>query len=127
MSVVSKIVHIKEVPAGTSIGYYKRAVTDRKSIIGTLHIGYADGVPKNYTNGEVIVHGKRAKIIGSICMDQIMIDITDIPNIKFYDEAVILGQSFDEEISAYEIAKRSNTIPYEILVRFGQRLPKIYI
>lgn len=127
MSVKANIVYIKQVPSGTSISYGKKFTTDRESIIGTLPLGYADGLPR-ILNGEgrVIVNGEYAPIVGSICMDQCMIDITDIPGVKEYDEVVLLGKQGDKEISADEIGEKCGTINYEITCRFGQRLPKVY-
>lgn len=127
MSVKANIVYIKKVPPGAGISYGKRFVTERDSIIGTLPLGYADGLPRVLTGkGRVLVNGQYAPIVGSICMDQCMIDLTDIPGVKEYDEVVIMGKQGDKEITAEEIGQQSGTINYEVTCRFGQRLPKVY-
>ncbi len=127
MSVKSDIVYIKTLPAGSGISYGKTFVTERDSIIGTLPLGYADGLPRTLSGkGRVIVNGEYAPIVGRICMDQCMIDLTDIPNVKEYDEVVIMGSQGDKTITADEIAEKTGTINYEVTCRFGQRLPKVY-
>jgi alanine racemase len=130
MSVKANIVYIKKVPAGESISYGRRFTTSRESLIATLPLGYADGLPRNLTNrgGRVIIGGVLADIIGTVCMDQFMVDVTDIPNVREYDEAIVLGSAGDLSITATEIADKCGTIPYEILCRFGQqRLTRSYI
>lgn len=127
MSVKADIVYIKELPAGSGVSYGKKFVTDRDSIIGTLPLGYADGLPRILSGkGRVIVNGKYAPIVGSICMDQCMIDLTDVPGVKEYDEVVLMGKQGDKEITVDEIAEKTGTINYEVTCRFGQRLPKVY-
>ena len=128
MSVKASIVHLKEVPAGTSISYGRKFTTERKSKIATLALGYADGYPRPYSPvGKVIINGQFAPIAGNICMDQCMIDVTDIPDVKVGDEAIIMGSDGVNTILADDIAKATNTINYEIICAFGQRLPKVYI
>lgn len=128
MSVKANIVHVKEVPAGFSCGYGQKFITERPSVIGTIELGYADGFPRPYSpKAKVIVNGHFAPIAGSICMDQCMIDLTDVPNVKIGDEVIIMGSDGKNTISADDIAKATGTINYEILCAFGQRLPKVYI
>ena len=128
MSVKAYIIHIKTVPAGTSISYGRRFIADRESKIATISIGYADGYSRTLTGkAEVLVHGHRVPVVGSICMDQCMIDVTDVSGAAAGDEVVIMGRSGDDEISAEEIAGKIGTINYEILCDFGMRLHKIYI
>lgn len=126
MSIVSKIVHIKKVKTGTPISYGRTFITKRDSILGVCHIGYADGLNKNYKNGEVIVRNKKAPIVGAICMDQIIIDLTDVKGASLLDDVIILGKSKEHQISAYDIAQKTKTIPYEVVCGFGRRLDKIY-
>lgn len=128
MSVKASIVHLKEVPKGTSISYGRKFTTKRKSKIATLALGYADGYPRPYSSvGKVIINGQFAPIAGNICMDQCMIDVTDIPDVKIGDEAIIMGSDGVNTILADDIANATNTINYEIICAFGQRLPKVYI
>lgn len=127
MSVKSKIVFLKKLPEGSGISYDRTFVTSRNSLIGTLPLGYADGLPRLLSGkGRVIVRGQYAPIVGRICMDQCMIDVSDIVGVKDHDEVTILGSDGDIKITAEEIAEKAGTINYEILCRFGQRLPKIY-
>ena len=128
MSVKANLIQIKKVQAGFSCGYGRHFVAERDSVIGTVGLGYADGLPRPYSEqGKVIINGKYAPIAGKICMDQFMIDLTDVPNVQLGDEVVIMGQSGDLSITAENIADATNTINYEILCAFGQRLPKVYI
>lgn len=128
MSVKASIVHLKDVPEGTSISYGRKFTTTRKSKIATLTLGYADGYPRPYsTVGKVIINGHFAPIAGNICMDQCMVDVTDIPDVKLGDEAIIMGSDGTNTILADDIAEATGTINYEIICAFGQRLPKVYI
>lgn len=128
MSVKASIVHLKEVPPGTSISYGRKFTTDRTSKIATLALGYADGYPRPYSPvGKVIVNGHYAPIAGNICMDQCMIDVTDVPEVKVGDEVIIMGSDGTHTILADDIAESTGTINYEIICAFGQRLPKVYI
>ena len=127
MSVKARIAHIKRVPAGASISYGRRYTAEEERVIATLPIGYADGYPRLYSSqAKVIVRGSFAPVRGSICMDQCMIDVTDIPGVKEADEAIILGSDGKLEITAAEIAQSIGTIAYEIVCGFGRRLEKIY-
>lgn len=128
MAVKANIVYIKEVPEGYSCSYGCRFTAERKSVIGTLSIGYADGLPRAYSPyGKVIVNGQTAPIAGNICMDQCMIDLTDIKDVKVGDEVIIMGSDGSNTISADDIADAIGTINYEVLCGFGQRLPKVYV
>ena len=128
MSVRANIVYLKRVPAGFSVSYGKHFTTTRESIIATVPLGYGDGMPRVLSNrGRVIVGGQFAPICGTICMDQFMVDVTDIPGVKEYDEITIMGAQDGLEIPAEEIAGLADTINYEITCRFSQRLPRIYV
>lgn len=128
MSIKANILHLKRVPAGFSCGYGSKFTATRESLIGTIAIGYADGYPRPFSGeGKVIVNGKFAPIAGNICMDQCMIDLTDVPDVKIGDEVIIMGSDGINEISADDIAEATGTINYEILCAFGQRLPKVYV
>lgn len=121
----SKISFIKNVDIGTSISYNRKFITKRKSIIATVPLGYADGIRRELTNkGKVCVNGKFAPIVGSVCMDSFMIDVTDIPNLKIGDEVVI----FDNvNITLEELARDCHTINYEILSCISNRVPREYV
>lgn len=128
MSVKANIVHLKDVPVGFSVGYGRRFISERPSKIATIALGYADGYPRPYSpNAKVIVNGVIAPIAGNICMDQCMIDVTDVPDVKVGDEVIIMGSDGKNTILADDIAKATGTINYEITCAFGQRLPKVYV
>jgi alanine racemase len=128
MGFKTKIVYIKEVPEGTSISYGKTFITKRKSKIATLPVGYADGFNRLLSNNyHVLVKGKYAAVVGRICMDQTMIDVTDIEGVEVGDDVIIFGNQEGEKITAEEIAKKLNTIPYEVYCGISSRVPRIYI
>lgn len=128
MSVKANIVHLKKVPAGTTISYGRKWTATRDSLIATIPLGYADGYPRPFSSqAEVIVNGVKAPITGNICMDQCMIDVTNVPYVRLGDEVTVMGKDGIYEISADDIAKATGTINYEIACAFGQRLPKVYV
>lgn len=128
MRVAARIAQIRTLPAGEYVGYGCRWQTERESRIATLPLGYADGVPRLAGNrAEVLIAGKRARMVGSVCMDQVMADITDIPGVKPGDEAVIVGRQGEGLITPEELAAHAETISDEICSRFGQRLPRVYL
>ena len=128
MSVKASIVHLKEVPPGTSISYGRKFTTDRVSKIATIALGYADGYSRlNSGKISVLVGGIKCPVVGNICMDQCMVDVSAVPDVKLGDEVVILGKQGDQEISADDLAAINGTINYEITCCFDLRIPKVYI
>ena len=128
MSVKVNIVHLKEVGEDFSVGYGRKFISRRPSKIATLALGYADGYPRPFSAyGRVIVNGVYAPLAGNICMDQCMVDVTDVPNVKVGDECIIVGSDGKNTILADEIASATGTINYEIACAFGQRLPQVYV
>lgn len=128
MSVKANIVHLKDVPADFSVGYGRKYISKKPSKIATIALGYADGYPRPYSpNARVIVNGVIAPIAGNICMDQCMIDVTDVPDVKPGDEVIVMGSDGTNTILADDIARATGTINYEITCAFGQRLPKVYV
>ena len=128
MSVKANIVHLKDVPADFSVGYGRKYISERPSKIATLALGYADGYPRPYSQfAKVLVNGCVAPIAGNICMDQCMVDVTDVPDVKVGDEVIIMGTDGKNTILADDIATATGTISYEIVCAFGQRLPKVYV
>lgn len=127
MSVKANIVYIKTVPPGFTVSYGSHFVTERESVIATLPVGYGDGLPRAMSGkGRILVRGQYAPIVGTICMDMCMADVTDIPGVSEYDEVVLMGEQGGKAISAEEIAENSGTIAYETVCHFGQRLPRRY-
>ena len=128
MSVKANIVHLKDVPENFSVGYGRKFISERPSKIATLALGYADGYPRPYSPfGKVLVNGCVAPLAGNICMDQCMVDVTDVPDVKVGDEVIIMGTDGKNTILADDIAKATGTINYEIVCAFGHRLPKVYV
>ncbi len=124
----TKIVYLKEVPPGTGISYGATYITDKRAKIATIPMGYADGYSRLLTNkGEVLVKGQRAPIRGRVCMDQFMVDVSHIDNVKVGDEVVLIGTQGDKEVSATEMADIIGTINYEITCDITKRVPRIYI
>jgi alanine racemase len=127
MSIKANIVLLRSVPAGSAVSYGRRFKTERQSNIAVLPLGYADGLPRSAVNAlRVLVRGHYVPVVGSICMDQCMIDVTDVAGVREYDEVVVLGEQGGLSVTAEDIAEKAGTIPYEVLCRFGQRLPRIY-
>ncbi|MCK9443929.1 MAG: alanine racemase [Tissierellaceae bacterium] len=127
MTFKTKISQVKEIEKGEGVGYDYDFVAPDKCIVGTLPVGYADGYMRCLTGkGEVIVRGKRASVIGKICMDQLMIDLTNIPEAKPGDEAILLGGYPGPSIPLAELAEKANTNKNEILSIISRRVPRIY-
>ncbi|MCB9231518.1 MAG: bifunctional UDP-N-acetylmuramoyl-tripeptide:D-alanyl-D-alanine ligase/alanine racemase [Bacteroidia bacterium] len=123
------ISQLNEYPAGTSIGYGRSQVTERVSRIATLPIGYADGIPRALSNGRVsfLVHGKLAPVIGRVCMDMLMLDVTDIPGVAAGDEVVLFGPQGQAFQSVEALAGGAGTIAYEILSGISPRVRRVYV
>ncbi len=121
----TKIVQIKTLPEGTYVGYGCSYKTTRKTLLGVLPVGYADGYDRALGNrAHVLVRGRRAAVIGRICMNLCMVDLTDVPGVKLEDEVVLLGSSGDERISAETMGEWAGTINYEIVTRISPLLPR---
>ena len=127
MSVKARIVNLREVPENTPVSYAGLWVSERRSRIAILPIGYADGLLRQLMGKmEVLIHGRRAPQVGLICMDQIMVDVTDIPEAALGDEAVITGRQGDACLPVHELGVLGNTIDYEFMCAFRQRLPRVF-
>jgi alanine racemase len=123
----TRVVHVKEIPAGASVSYGHRWTAARRSCIATLPVGYADGYPHRLGNrARVLVRGQPAPVVGSVCMDLILADVTGIPSVAVGDEVVLLGRQGQHEVSAYDLAAWADTIPYEIVCGIGPRVPRVY-
>ena len=128
MSLKTVISQVKTVPEGTAVSYGGTFVTQRKTKIATVPIGYADGYLRVLSSkASMLVNGKKAPVIGRICMDQAMLDITDIENINENTVVTVFGKDGDAEIKVEDIADIANTINYEILCLISKRIPRIYI
>lgn len=127
MSLKSCIISLKEIPVNTPISYGGTILTQRNSRIAVVSIGYGDGYPRSLSNKHfVIIHGKKAKIMGKICMDLTMVDVTDIENVCIGDVATIIGKDGEISSTADDIATITDTISYEIFCNINKRIPRIY-
>jgi alanine racemase len=118
---------LRNVPTGTPLSYGGAFVTLRDSLIATIPVGYADGYRRGLGGkGEVIVRGKRAPVVGRVCMDLTLVDVTDVPGVREGDEIVLIGRRGGERISVEDLASKLDTISYEILCGIGKRVPRIY-
>lgn len=128
MTLKTVIAFVKEVQKGATISYGRTFTADRKMKIATVPIGYADGfIRQNAKDGYMMVNGKKAKIVGRICMDQTMLDVTDIEDVKTGDEVVVFGTGENGEPTADSLAENTGTINYETVCLVGKRVPRIYI
>jgi len=124
----ARVIQVKRVPAGTPISYGRTFVTARESSIATLPVGYADGYPRRLSNrGSVLVKGRRVPVVGRVCMDMTMIDVTDLPEpVAVGDEVVLLGAQGSQRVTATAIADVCETIAYDILCGVSDRVPRRY-
>lgn len=124
---VAKISHVKTLPAGREISYGGTFVTEKETVVATVPVGYADGYPRCLSNiGEVLVNGRRVPIIGRICMDQFMIDVTDVPGVTLGCEVTLVGCDGDECLTMEEVSEKAYSFNYELPCRISRRVPRIY-
>lgn len=128
LSLKTNIIYLKTVKKGEGISYGSTYITSRDERIATVPVGYGDGYFRALSNkGYVLIRGKKAPIRGRICMDQFLVDVTDIPDVCEGDDVTLIGRDGDEVITVYELAALCGTIPYENLCDLGKRIPRVYI
>ena len=128
MELKTHIVYIKEVEAGEGISYNHTYVTDKKTKIATIPVGYADGYPRSLSSkGKVLIRGQYAPIIGRICMDQFMVDVTDIEGVSVMDEVTLVGHDGNKMLTVEEVANEAGSFNYEFVCGIGKRVPRVYI
>lgn len=127
LSIKARIISVKDLFKGESVGYGLQYTAKENSKIAVISIGYADGYPRSLSCGvgSVLIAGMRAPILGRICMDQMIVDISDIHNVRVGDSATIIGKAENSEITVYEVAEKADTITNEILSRLGTRLERV--
>ncbi len=124
MTLKTRVCYLKTVPQGTPISYGRTFVTQKQTRVATLPLGYGDGYKRALADkGEVLIKGRRAPVIGRICMDMCMIDVSDVPDVQAGDEAIVFGQ----EPTADELAAKIGTINYEVVTTVGKRVPRVYV
>jgi len=122
MSVKARVAAIQKVKAGETVGYGMRYAASAERRIAVLPIGYGDGFPRVRNEGAVLIHGRRAPLVGGVAMDAITVDITDIPGVQMWDEAVVMGRQGGKEISVRDLAKLKNSVTYDVLTSWRLRL-----
>ena len=128
MEIKSCITYIKVIEAGTAVSYGGTFVADHTMKVATIPVGYGDGYVRSLSGkGDVLIHGKRAAILGRICMDQFMVDVTDIPDVQEDDEVTLLGSDGAECITMEELAEKSGGFHYEMICDIGKRIPRVYL
>lgn len=128
LSLYAAIIHVKEIDAGDAVSYGSTFVAEKKMKVATISLGYGDGYPRSLSNkGYVLINGQRADILGRICMDQFMVDVTDIDGVKVGDMATVIGKSGNCTITVDELGALSGRFPYEFVCDLGKRIPRIYL
>lgn len=128
MELISHVTHVKTVEPGTPVSYGSTYITDRETKIATIPVGYGDGYPRSLSGkGYVLIHGKKAPILGRVCMDQFMVDVTDIPEVQFGDKVVLVGNSGKEHLPVEVLSDLSGRFNYEFVCDLGKRIPREYI
>jgi alanine racemase len=123
----TRIVFMKELPPGKTVSYGRAFTTTRRTKVATLPVGYADGYDRRLSNcGEVAVKGHRAPVIGRVCMDQILVDVTNVPDVALGDDVILLGGGYDY-LSVERVAEMLGTIPHDVITSIGKRVPRVYV
>ena len=126
-SLHSHVVFVKSLEAGNEIGYGGTFVTNKLTKVATIPVGYGDGYPRTLSNiGYVMIHGKKAPILGKVCMDQFMVDVSEIDDVKMGDEVVLIGNSGNETITMEALGDLADRFNYELVCVIGKRVPRIY-
>ena len=127
LSLKSQVIYVKDIEKGESVSYGGTFVAEKKTTVATISAGYGDGYFRNLSNkGYVLIHGKKAPIIGRVCMDQFMVDVSDIPDVKIEDEVTLIGRDGDQTITVEELAALAGTFNYELVCDLGKRIPRVY-
>lgn len=128
LSLVTHVAYVKELPAGREISYGGTYTTTKRQRIATIPVGYADGYARGLSNrADVLIHGKRAPICGRVCMDQFMVDVTDIPQTATGDKVTLIGKDGEEQITMEELGALSDRFNYEFVCDLGKRIPRVYL
>lgn len=128
LSLKSHIAFVKDIPAGTPVSYGGDFVSEHQMRIATIPIGYGDGYPRSLSDtGYVLIRGKKAPIIGRICMDQFMVDVSDIPEVKFGDKVTLIGRNQEEYLPVEKLSELSGRFNYEFVCDLGKRIPRVYV
>lgn len=128
MELISHVVHVKTVEPGTFVSYGGTFVCEKRMRIATIPVGYGDGYPRSLSSkGCVLIHGKRAPILGRICMDQFMADVTEIPDVRFGDRVTLVGRDGSENLTVEDLSDLCGRFNYELICALGKRIPREYV
>jgi alanine racemase len=128
MALKSHVAFVKDIEVGTPISYGGSYVSERPMRIATIPVGYADGYPRNLSNvGYVLIRGKRAPIVGRVCMDQFMVDVTEIEGVSFGDNVTLIGKDGNETITVEDLSALSGRFNYEFICDLGKRIPRVFV
>lgn len=128
MELISHVAHVKWVEKGTLVSYGGTFVTDRRTKIATVPVGYGDGYPRSLSNkGYVLIHGKKARILGRVCMDQFMVDVTEIEDVKYGDRITMIGNDGEEKLPVEILSSLSGRFNYEFVCNLGKRVPHEFL
>ena len=128
LSLKSHVAFVKEISAGTAISYGGTYISERDMTIATIPVGYADGYPRSLSNiGYVLIRGEKAPILGRVCMDQFMVDVTDIRDVCFGDKVTLIGRDGNETITVENLSELSGRFNYEFVCDLGKRIPRVYV
>lgn len=128
LSLYSTIVYIKEIEKGTSVSYGGKFVADKKMKIATIPVGYGDGYPRSLSGkGYVLINGKKAPILGRVCMDQFMVDVTHITDVKMGDKVTLIGKDNEERITVEELGELADKFNYEFVCGLSKRIPRTFV
>lgn len=127
LKLISHVIFVKDVEPGSAISYGGTFVAEKPMRVATVPVGYGDGYPRSLSNkGEVLIRGKRARILGRVCMDQFMVDVTDIPGVQFMDTVTLVGSDGEEQIRVEELSELSGRFNYEFVCCLSKRIPRVY-
>jgi len=128
MKLTSRIAYVKMFPPGSALSYGRTFVTQRDTKVACVALGYADGLPRALSNkGSILIHGRRCPMIGRVCMDWLLADVSELPDVEAGEEVILMGEAGGESITADEIAGHTGTIPYEILCGISKRISRVYV
>lgn len=128
MELKTTVAMVKQVPAGAQVSYGRTYTAACPRVLATVPIGYADGYRRTHSNTAcMLVHGRPAPVVGTVCMDQLMLDVTDIPNVQAGDEVIVFGQDKDGQLSIGQLAQEEKSIHYEVMCLIGKRVPRVYL
>ncbi|GAB4575272.1 MAG: alanine racemase [Anaerolineae bacterium] len=128
LAIKSRVGRVRRIPAGASVGYDRTFIAPRPMTVALIPVGYGDGYPRLLSGeGEVLIRGRRARLVGRVCMDQCVVDVSHIPGVAQEDEVVLLGRQGEESITAEDLARMARTINYEIVTSLLPRLPRVWL